>query len=565
MTLSSLASKNSSQQDLTPQEIQLPHDPNVNGQPVEAFLYKDASECPICFLYYPPYLNKTRCCDQPICSECFVQIKRPDPHPPEHADPSVPPPTEEEKAETEGEYVSEPATCPFCKQLEFGVTYEPPPFKRGLAYASHHRAQPFVKHSSAMSSAMSLSPPAESAANANRRRATSLSANAPQVISTDKIRPDWAKKLADARAHQARRAAAATALHNAAYVLGAGEGSSSRFGLGRRRRQNLILTESSNGSGSGTPQGEGTPIPNMELLLAALENQREAHRAEGRTRSRGNEIEELMLMEAIRQSIATEEDRRKKEDKAAAKELKRTEKEKAKEQKKLDKAFKRNPSSFSVTSSSPPQPASPDDGKGKARAVDNHTAQLSAAGFVPLTEPSSTLNTEAASGSRHDAQRHLEQSRANLGPAAVHSYTQTTLPMHQRTASGASSPASSFADSPAGSSINEQSFTNSPNLSGQDVSTGIGQHNSGGLASEPMFNLQELQAGAVMGDNGPVVGSRSSNMDEMTSEVGSSKGVPSRTFELSGGVTAGGRQEGENSQKMSEALWGRMPDDQTSH
>ena len=558
--MSSLASKNSSQQDLTPQEIQLPHDPHVNGQPVEAFLYKDASECPICFLYYPPYLNKTRCCDQPICSECFVQIKRPDPHPPEHADPSVPPPTEEEKAETEGEYVSEPATCPFCKQLEFGVTYEPPPFKRGLAYASNHRA-PFVKHSSAMSSAMSLSPPTESTANANRRRATSLSANAPQVISTDKIRPDWAKKLADARAHQARRAAAATALHNAAYVLGTGEGSSSRFGLGRRRRQNLILTESSNGSGSGTPQGEGTPIPNMELLLAALENQREAHRAEGRTRSRGNELEELMLMEAIRQSIATEEDRRKKEEKAAAKQAKRNEKEKNKEQKRLDKAIQRNPSSFSVASSSPPQPASPEEGKGKARAVD--TTQLSAAGFVPLTEPSSTLNTEVALGSRHDAQRHLEQSRANL--PGVHSYTQTTLPMHQRTASNVSSPASSFADSPAGSFVNEQSFTNSPNISGHDMSSGSGHHKSGDLASEPMFDMQGLQPGIVMGPYEHAKGGRSNNGDKATFEVDPSKALPSRTFDLSNGVTADGRQEAENSQKISEALWGRLPENQTSH
>jgi len=297
----------------------------------------------------------------------------------------------------------------------------------------------------------------------------------------------------------------------------------------------------------------------MELLLAALENQREAHRAEGRTRSRGNEIEELMLMEAIRQSIATEEDRRKKEDKAAAKEAKRNEKEKAKEQKRIDKAAKRNPSSFSVTSSSPPQPASPDEGKGKARAVD--TAQLSAAGFVPLTEPSSTLNTDVSTGTRHDAQRHLEQSRANL--PGVHSYTQTTLPTHQRTTSNASSPASSFADSPAGSSINEQSFTNSPNLSGQDMSSGLGQHNSGALASEPIFNIQELQAGAVM--DGPFMGGRSNNMDGTTSEVGPSKALPTGTFELPGGVTAGGRQEAENNQKVNEALWGRITDSQTSH
>lgn len=76
------SSKPGSQIDLTPRELQLPKDPFVNGQPIEVYLYKDATECPICFLYYPPYLNRTRCCDQPICSECFVQIKRPDPHPP---------------------------------------------------------------------------------------------------------------------------------------------------------------------------------------------------------------------------------------------------------------------------------------------------------------------------------------------------------------------------------------------------------------------------------------------------------------------------------------------------
>ena len=28
------------------------------------------------------HLNISRCCLQPICSECFVQIKRLDPHPP---------------------------------------------------------------------------------------------------------------------------------------------------------------------------------------------------------------------------------------------------------------------------------------------------------------------------------------------------------------------------------------------------------------------------------------------------------------------------------------------------
>ncbi|ORX72602.1 hypothetical protein DL89DRAFT_79966 [Linderina pennispora] len=33
-------------------------------------------ECPICFLYYPQNINYTRCCHKPVCTECFVQIKR---------------------------------------------------------------------------------------------------------------------------------------------------------------------------------------------------------------------------------------------------------------------------------------------------------------------------------------------------------------------------------------------------------------------------------------------------------------------------------------------------------
>lgn len=33
-------------------------------------------ECPICFLWYPENINYCRCCHQPICTECFVEIKR---------------------------------------------------------------------------------------------------------------------------------------------------------------------------------------------------------------------------------------------------------------------------------------------------------------------------------------------------------------------------------------------------------------------------------------------------------------------------------------------------------
>eukprot|EP00833_Pecoramyces_ruminatium_P002351 jgi/Orpsp1_1/1176383/evm.model.c7180000057385.1 len=63
--------------------------------------FKYPIECPICFLYYPRNINYTRCCDQPICTECFIQIKRTFQNP-------------------------EPTCCPFCVQPNFGVTYLSP-------------------------------------------------------------------------------------------------------------------------------------------------------------------------------------------------------------------------------------------------------------------------------------------------------------------------------------------------------------------------------------------------------------------------------------------------------
>ena len=96
----------------------------------EAAVYRGAVECPICFLvrdcflvvirfshhchqYYPPNINHSRCCDQAICTECFVQIKRTEP--------------------TTTHLVSEPAACPYCVQDNFGVVYTPPIWRAGIA------------------------------------------------------------------------------------------------------------------------------------------------------------------------------------------------------------------------------------------------------------------------------------------------------------------------------------------------------------------------------------------------------------------------------------------------
>lgn len=512
-TLASFTSRNGSQTELVPQEIKLPHEPYVNGQPVEAYLYKDASECPICFLYYPPYLNSTRCCDQPICSECFVQIKRPDPHPPEHADPTAPSqPPETQKQLDEDMLVSEPAQCPFCVQTDFGVTYDPPPFRRGLTYANHGRTTSFVKAASAIASSTSLS----SSSHGNtgpplgRRRGQSLSATAPQVVTTDKVRPDWAKKLSDARAHAARRSAAATALHNAAYLMGGGGPAESRFGLGRRRRH-LFIDNLASGSGSGTSPGvSGVSIPNMEMLLSALEGQSSAGRARQpsdltgtRISSRGSrmdELEELMLMEAIRQSLAAEEERKRKEDKEATKQAKKDDKQKAKDQKKAEKVAKKTGvSSAGQTGVGPFYSANsfsniPEDAKGKAKATDfgNSAPQLTFSKSSPLQEGASSWGA--------DAQRHLELSRANLDSEVSNTMQSQPQPMplarsRLRHMSDASSSASSFLESAPGSVRNggsDSSMNPSPNHSGHHLPFGTQDGASSSVGTESMFNFASL-------------------------------------------------------------------------
>ncbi|PNY25185.1 Protein SIP5 [Tolypocladium capitatum] len=327
----SVSSHNMSSTDLAPREISLPNDPIVNGQPIEVFLYKDASECPICFLLYPPYLNRTRCCDQPICSECFVQIKRADPHLPEHhPDGQVRDPTEGLTPEDRPEMLtSEPSACPYCQQPEFGVTYDPPPFRRGLVLSTHASN---IASSMAMSSQSSLNStlPPTSPQHMGRRRTHSLSATAPNVITTDRIRPDWATKLAAARAHQARRAAAATALHTAAFLVGGSDhmppSRPSRFG-----RRNAGST------GTNTPGLEqgGSAIGGADGLEPG---DRDVNRnPDDSRRTRMEELEEMMFMEAVRLSLATEEERKRKEEKALRKEAKKRQQAERKAQKKQGK------------------------------------------------------------------------------------------------------------------------------------------------------------------------------------------------------------------------------------
>ena len=535
-TLASLTtSSKGSQGEMVPREMSLPKDPYINGQPIEAYLYKDAAECPICFLYYPPYLNKTRCCDQSICSECFVQIKRPDPHPPEHADPTAPSPPPSDNVDAEefdgdDALVSEPAACPFCVQPEFGVTYEPPPFRRGLTYVN--QGHPLNNNiASAMSSNSSLASGLSSGGQlspsaAARRRTTSISATSPAVITTDRVRPDWHQKLTSARAHAARRSAAATALHTAAYLMGSrNHDSDSRAFVGFGRRG--ILRR-----GGGM---DASSVPNSALQQNMLALMAERYAAAGTRgeigsfgeggpagassrgtlrRDRVDDLEEMMMMEAIRLSLASEEERRKREEKNSKKEAKKKEKETKKAEKAARKtgvysdsanqstvAFGSRQSEVSLTTASSTLTA----GKGKE-------IQRSSPGEIEDTPAPSISSTFAKSSNPSDpildaAQGHLERARTWLQPHESSTSPAPYKPSHLRTLSNVSSSASSVNESTSGSLRNElrgiqSSSDASPNASGVNIARGAltqdtfisGTPPGGGAGLEPMFNFSSLAA-----------------------------------------------------------------------
>ncbi|CAK7897142.1 protein Sip5p [[Candida] anglica] len=208
-------------------------------------LYQDATECPICFLYYPKNMNVSRCCLQMICTECLVQIKRLDPHPPhdDHTDSvasdSVRSPSTGDSSSTgligtasttaqNGTVItliSEPAACPYCAMPNFGVTYDPPhDIKTGIKSLKPglFNSSPDGAHTT---SSGSLELPITSPIQKPRRK-LSMAVDSPGVITIDSIRPDWESKLNSARSKLARKAATASAIHASNLIINEGEGES---------------------------------------------------------------------------------------------------------------------------------------------------------------------------------------------------------------------------------------------------------------------------------------------------------------------------------------------------
>ncbi|KAH6645138.1 hypothetical protein BKA67DRAFT_527424 [Truncatella angustata] len=493
--LSLSSSRNASQQDIIPREISLPNDPFVNGQPLEVFLYKDGIECPICVMYYPRYLNKTRCCDQYICSECFVQIKRPDPHLPEHhpdgqnGEESRSQPIPEEQP---NELIMEAACCPYCTQTEFGVTYEPPPFRRGLTH--EYQPQGLGRHGTAMSSSSSLgsnlSPTsATTPAAGNRRRAQSLSANDPSVISTDRIRPDWTTKLSAARQHQRRRAAAADALHHAAFVMNQSETSRSIFG--RSSRFGRMRAGSESPSSQPTSNlGQNNQAQTSDPALAGPEpGARTSSVRTGPTRERidAAHLESMMMAEAIRLSLADEEDRRKKAEKEAKKEAKKKEKEERKANKHKSNVYGQSENGSSASSSTLSL------GFGRKR--------TNTAGSQTLRAEASVAAANAAASQSNDTSPTLSPVAEDQGKGKEVERDNSTLPIpisqtsrgssHLRHMSNASSISSaSGLESLSASYNNRQDGAEGPTAS--QVSLNEAKSEDEGNGTESMFNFRSL-------------------------------------------------------------------------
>jgi hypothetical protein len=211
-----------------------------------------------------------------------------------------------------------------------------------------------------------------------------------------------------------------------------------------------------------------------------------------------------MYMEAIRLSLASAEEDRRKQEKEEAKKAKKEEKQKAKDAKKAAKEAKKSASGGGMYLAS--MNGSEANGfNGAESSTAAGTAAATGKGKAPASsgsDRSPASNLEASpKAPKDDPQAFLEQSRANIQSAPVSvptpsQHLSSTTPPH-RQASRHLSSASSV------SSLNDSQEA-SPNTSGLhlDQTSTAGPYSEtppgGGAGTEPMFNFRSLAA--VIGD-----------------------------------------------------------------
>ena len=256
------------------------------------------SECPICFLHYPSPLNFSRCCHQPICTECFVAMKRADPN---HTNPPS----------------SEARSCPFCVEPNFGVIYSPPsalgsPKAEGSGVNDATDAATFAEMAIGTGGV---------GGTRSQGKTKVLPAEDPRVITVDHVRPDWELKLAQAQAAVTRRANRRVIMRQVGDRLIPIGISSSRAGadLAAAAEGGLV---SMNGPGGSIILQDGQMLPGLASLTGSSGRRRgRGSRSEGTNEEvarfmrmgNGQDMEELMMMEAMRLSLLEHEEQQKKQ------------------------------------------------------------------------------------------------------------------------------------------------------------------------------------------------------------------------------------------------------------
>ncbi|TIA88830.1 hypothetical protein E3P99_02369 [Wallemia hederae] len=238
----------------------------------ETIIYKNAQECPICFLFYPSNQNRSRCCDQPLCTDCFVQIKRSEP--------------------TTTHLESEPAACPYCAQDNFGITYTPPHWRTGNGASPSQELN--------MDKLLNEEP-----VQTQRPRRKSISADSSDVVTTDTIRPDWKNKLETVRAQAARRANRRIIMRQVGDRLVPIGVTSSRHPLANSQLPAGLFL-SSDGDVQANPQQQ--PQQDTQRVRSSRTGRRAV---DNLVNSLGNgaDLEDAMIMEAMRLSLLEEEER----------------------------------------------------------------------------------------------------------------------------------------------------------------------------------------------------------------------------------------------------------------
>lgn len=212
---------------------------------------------------------------------------------------------------------SEPRACPFCVEPNFGVTYTPPE-------ALEHERRSSGSGSESPNDATDAANFAEMAignggVGAKTGKKKILAADDPSVITVDQVRPDWHYKLAQAEAAVERRANRRVIMRQVGDRLIPIGISSSRMGAdlaaaAESGRINLngpggsiILNEGANWPGSGSvstsrrrssrpSRGAGEGLPELARMMRM-----------------GEDMEEAMVMEAMRLSLLEHEEQQKKQ------------------------------------------------------------------------------------------------------------------------------------------------------------------------------------------------------------------------------------------------------------